>query len=116
MNHKHKTHDLYRRIWEVVSRIPAGNVATYGQIARVAGLGEHARVVGYAMHNLPPNSKVPWHRVINSKGKISLPKDDGQYDLQKVLLEQEGIIFCNEKVNLKKYCWQPDDSDPIVSY
>ena len=77
MNKQPKISDLYRRIFEAVNKIPHGKAATYGQIARLAGLGSHARLVGYALHNLPANSTVPWHRVINSNGKISLPKEGG---------------------------------------
>lgn len=108
MTQKPKSSDLYCRIWEIVNQIPTGKVATYGQIARFAGFGGHARLVGYALHNLPANSKVPWHRVINSKGKISLPREDGQYDIQKALLERENIIFHGGKINLEKYGWQPE--------
>jgi methylated-DNA-protein-cysteine methyltransferase related protein len=94
---------LYETIYAMVKKIPKGKVATYGQIARLCGLREHARLVGYALHNLKPNSGVPWHRVINSKGMISLPKHAGAYERQKTLLEKEGIIFAGEKINLSKY-------------
>ena len=61
---------LYEQIYETVKRVPAGRVATYGQIARVAGIGQQARLVGYALRNLPEGSRVPWHRVINAQGRI----------------------------------------------
>lgn len=96
----------YRKIWDIISRIPHGKVATYGQIALLAGLGGHARLVGYALHATPDEIQIPWHRVINAQGRISLPRENGQYDLQKTLLEAEGIIFIQEKINLKKYRWQ----------
>lgn len=99
--------ELYQRIWEMVNQIPFGKVATYGQIAKMVGLGSHARVVGYALHSLPESSTIPWHRVINSTGEISLPKEGGLYALQKALLEQEDIVFYGEKINLAKYGWQP---------
>ena len=98
----------YLKIWETIKKIPPGNVATYGQIAALAGFGGHARLVGYALHATPNEVQIPWHRVINYQGKISLPKESGQYDLQKALLEAEGIVFVQEKINLKKYRWQPD--------
>jgi methylated-DNA-protein-cysteine methyltransferase-like protein len=94
---------LYETIYEMVRKIPKGKVATYGQIARLCGFRGHARLVGYALHNLKPNSGVPWHRVINSKGMISLPQNTGAYELQKRLLERENIVFTGEKVDLSKY-------------
>ena len=103
-----KNYQIYRKIWETINRIPVGKVATYGQIAKIAGLGAHARLIGYALHNLPHNSTVPWHRVINSKGEISLSKESGLYYYQKTLLEQENIIFNSNKIDLEKYSWQPE--------
>ncbi len=94
---------LYEIIYAMVKKIPKGRVATYGQIARLCGLPEHARLVGYALHNLKANSGVPWQRVINSKGMISLRKHTGGYEKQKRLLELEGVVFKNEKVDLSKY-------------
>jgi methylated-DNA-protein-cysteine methyltransferase-like protein len=69
-----------------------------------------ARIVGYALHGLPENSDVPWHRIINRKGEISLPSSGKSYDsLQKILLEREGICFDkNDRINLKKYLWHPE--------
>jgi len=99
---------LYQQIWDIVYQIPFGKVATYGQVARLAGLGFNSRLVGYALHNLPVNSTVPWHRVINCQGKISLSKEDGSFQLQKKLLQQENIIFINEKIDLQIYRWIPD--------
>lgn len=78
-------------------------MATYGQIARLCGLREHARLVGYALHNLKPGSTVPWQRVINSKGTISLRKHTYGHERQKKLLEQEGVMFDGEKIDLIKY-------------
>lgn len=94
--------DLYLRIWKTVKTIPKGRVATYGQIARLCDLRGHARLVGYALHNLPDNSNVPWHRVINSQGKISLPKHTHAYMRQRKLLEKEGILFKGDKIDLEK--------------
>ena len=83
---------LYERIYGVVQQIPPGQVATYGQIARIVG-GCTARVVGYAMAALPSNTDVPWHRVINRHGKIS-PRRSGEGGArQRQLLEEEGISF-----------------------
>ena len=90
--------------------IPAGKVATYGQIAAMVRSGLPARVVGYALHGLPENSGVPWHRVINRQGKISYAPTRNQHDtLQKYLLERENITFNNDgKINMDKYWLQPD--------
>jgi methylated-DNA-protein-cysteine methyltransferase-like protein len=98
----------YLKIWKAIKKIPRGKVATYGQIASLAGFAGHARLVGYALHATPDDVQIPWHRVINYQGRISLPKDEGQYDLQKALLEAEGIVFVHERINLKKYRWQPE--------
>jgi len=97
----------YQLIWKIVAQIPSGKVATYGQIARLAGMAGHARFVGYALHHFPAYLNIPWQRVINSQGEISLPVTDGQYALQKALLEQEGVIFENGKIDLQTYGWEP---------
>ena len=109
MKKKVSVQNSYSIIWETVKRIPKGKVSTYGQIARIAGLGENARLVGYAMHNIPRGSSIPWHRVINSKGMISLPQKDGMYQLQKKLLKKENIVFKGEKIDLTKFEWTPKD-------
>ena len=100
--------ELYRKIWEISLQIPKGTVATYGQIAKLAGLGKNARIIGYALNKLPENSNVPWHRIINAQGKISLRKGSASHKIQKILLEKEGIIFENEKIDLNRYGWKPD--------
>jgi methylated-DNA-protein-cysteine methyltransferase related protein len=97
----------WSRIYAAVRRIPAGRVASYGQVARVAGLANHARQVGYALHGLAEGSGVPWHRVINVRGEISLAAvDDRRY--QRMLLEAEGIRFDGRgRVDLERYGWRP---------
>jgi methylated-DNA-protein-cysteine methyltransferase related protein len=97
---------LYPRIYEIVNRIPRGKVATYGQIACMAGMPGHARQVGYALHSIPEGSEVPWQRVINRKGRISLRAYPSAEHLQRALLEAEGIVFdANETIALEKYQW-----------
>ena len=97
---------LHQRIHRAVSRIPRGRVATYGQIARIAGLPGQARLVGYAMHALPSGSDIPWQRVVNAKGEISIPGDNGTW--QRRLLEREGVRFdAKGRVPLATYQWQP---------
>lgn len=97
--------DLYRRIWDAVRRIPKGKVATYGGIAHKCGFPRHARLVGYALHSLPLGSNIPWHRVVNANGRISLPKGNNHYQRQKSLLEHEGVVFLQERINLSVHGW-----------
>ena len=94
------------RIWQVVSRIPRGKVATYGQVARLADLPGYARYVGYTMKTLPSDSKMPWFRVVNSKGQLSFPKHSVRYRAQQEKLEAEGIVFSEGKFCLQTYQWE----------
>ncbi|HEY0140110.1 MAG TPA: MGMT family protein [Thermoanaerobaculia bacterium] len=104
--------ERYAAIWAVVRRIPRGRVATYGQIAELAGLDGHARQVGYALHNLPERSNVPWHRVINARGEISARTSGDSHELQRMLLEAEGVEFdLAGRMDLKKYRWAKRASD-----
>ncbi len=98
----------YQRIYAVVRRIPSGKVATYGQVAELAGLPGHARQVGYALNAMPEDDSIPWHRVINAKGEISLRTEPGADNEQYRLLTNEGIQFAdNGRVSLKQYRWRP---------
>lgn len=95
------------RIAAVVRRVPRGAVATYGQVARLAGLHQGARQVGYALHALPAGSQVPWHRVINAAGRISLPPHAGGID-QRLRLLAEGVTVTESgRVSLERYQWRP---------
>lgn len=97
-----KQESIYQKIYHTIACIPYGQVATYGQIANIVG-NCSARMVGYALAATPEDIEIPWHRVINSKGKISVITFE---DLQRKLLESEGIAFDNSgKVNLKKFRW-----------
>jgi len=97
----------YKRIYAVVKRIPRGRVATYGQVATLAGLDGHARQAGYALHSLPDGSDVPWHRVINAKGEISPRNSSDSHELQRMLLEEEGIVFSVDgKIALDRFRWK----------
>lgn len=103
--------DTYRRIYAVVSRIPRGRVATYGQVAAVAGMPRQARRVGYALGVLPADSAVPWHRVLNAKGRISLRSNGlGHDELQAHLLRREGVRFADDAVDLARFGWRPRTS------
>ena len=99
----------YERIWDIVAQIPCGRVATYGQIARLAGLGRHARLVGYALHHSP--IELAWHRVINAQGKISFPVNSEQYRRQQLKLQAEGIVFKNKRIDLDRYRWRPSSEE-----
>lgn len=100
--------DLNQRIWQVIALIPRGKVATYGDIARHAGLPGGARRVGYALRNLPAGTRIPWHRVINAQGRLSLPPDSASGRSQRERLQAEGIEFRNRtQINLKTCRWQP---------
>jgi methylated-DNA-protein-cysteine methyltransferase-like protein len=100
----------YQRIYAVVRAIPEGRVATYGQVAHLAGLPGHARQVGYALH--AANEELPWQRVINAKGEVSARSEPGYEGLQRAILESEGIEFDDRgRVDLKRYRWQAEDPE-----
>jgi methylated-DNA-protein-cysteine methyltransferase-like protein len=96
--------DKPRRIWQVVAEIPFGKVASYGQIADLAGLQGYARYVGRTLSRLPKNTKLPWHRVVNAELKIAC-RDPAKMIQQRRLLEQEGISLIRGKI-LRVHCWQ----------
>jgi methylated-DNA-protein-cysteine methyltransferase-like protein len=99
--------DSYKRIYAVVRRIPHGRVATYGQVAALAGLAGRARQVGYALHALPEGSPLPWHRVINARGEISPRAEPGWEGYQRHLLEEEDVEFdLGGRVDLERFGWQ----------
>ena len=91
------------RVWQVVMDIPRGCVLTYGEVARLAGTGGSARRVGQALGRAPRGMKLPWHRVINSQGKISFPADSPAFKQQKSLLEKEGVVFLKGKTDLERF-------------
>lgn len=94
--------DHWQAIWNAVRAIPRGRVATYGQVAEAAGLRGRARLVGRALAGLPPNHDVPWHRVINSRGEISLSGSAGE--TQRVRLIREGVAFRpNGTIDIRTY-------------
>lgn len=97
----------YARIYAVVRRIPRGRVATYGQVASLAGLSGHARQVGYALHALTGATALPWQRVVNAAGAISLRPMNGGIS-QRLLLEKEGIRFDGRgRIPLERFRWKP---------
>ena len=98
----------YARIYAVVRRIPHGRVATYGQVALLAGMPGHARQVGYALHALPDGTDVPWHRVVNAQGGVSRRAEPGWERVQRLLLEGEGLRFdARARLPLAQARWRP---------
>lgn len=104
----------YQRIYDVARRIPAGQVATYGQVAEAAGLIGHARQVGYALHAMPDDPTIPWHRIVNAQGRISTGGGAGKSEQQR-LLEAEGVIFIERgRLRLRDNQWSGED-EPATS-
>lgn len=95
----------FERIWRTIADIPAGCVATYGQVASLAGQPRRARLVGYALHATPAHLDIPWHRVINARGQISFPVGSEQYARQRGRLEAEGVVFVGGRVDLARFGW-----------
>jgi len=93
----------YQSVWKVVSEIPPGHVLTYGEVARLAGMPRAARRVSQALRRAPRGIRLPWHRVINAQGKISFPEDSSAWLEQRNMLEEEGVIFLNGKVDLEYF-------------
>ncbi len=104
----------YERIYAVVRQIPAGQVATYGQVAELAGLIGKPRLVGYALYRVDmETSDVPWQRVINARGEVSRsPQRNGTDYLQRAMLEDEGVEFDDQgRIDLTRYRWQPGQAE-----
>lgn len=93
----------HESVWQVVSDIPFGHVLTYGEVAKLSGMPKMARRVSQALRKAPDKMKLPWHRVINAQGKISFPEDSSGWHRQKSLLEDEGVLFLNGKIDLAVY-------------
>ncbi|GAA0855185.1 MGMT family protein [Aliiglaciecola litoralis] len=100
--------DHYHRIWKTVQSVPSGKVASYGQIADLAGLPGRARLVGKALGYVPDNMQVPWYRILRSDGKIAFPAGSEDAVRQIGLLQQEDIVVLNHRVKLAQFQWQPD--------
>ncbi len=100
--------DLYQRIYEVVQAIPPGKVATYGQIAQLAGNPRASRAVGWAMHGAPAELSVPCHRVVNQAGTLAHSGVFGGREVQRAMLESEGVEFLpGDRIDMRKCLWRP---------
>jgi len=100
------TDSFFEMVYKIVRCIPPGKVATYGQIARLAGKPRGARTVGWALHSMPDGSDVPWQRVVNARGVITLDARGPGGAIQRVLLEAEGIAFDEEgRIDLGAFGW-----------
>jgi methylated-DNA-protein-cysteine methyltransferase-like protein len=93
----------YQNVWKVVSEIPPGHVLTYGEVARLSGMPRAARRVSQALRRAPRGVNLPWHRVINAQGRISFPEDSDAWQKQKNMLEEEGVVFLEGKVDLDRF-------------
>ncbi len=102
--------NYYEQVYSLVRKVPRGSVVTYGQVAVLLGAPTASRAVGYALHNLPAGSDVPWWRVINSQGRVSLKGRGAQADLQLALLKNEGVSFDeSDRTDLHRYRWWPPE-------
>lgn len=98
---------VFKKIYDVVCQIPKGKVATYGTVALMAGNPRWARVVGYALHNNPAPGVIPCHRVVNREGKVADSFAFGGGDIQRQMLEREGVVFETDgHIDLNRYGWQ----------
>ena len=97
---------FFKRVYRLVRQVPPGKVTSYGAIARMLGHPRAARTVGWALHSLPEGSDVPWHRVINSQGRISISRREHSGALQRALLEAEGVEFdADGTVDWDRFGW-----------
>lgn len=97
---------VFEKIYEIVKQIPYGQVATYGQVAALAGNKRWARVVGYALHVNPDPDNIPCYRVVNKEGRVSEAFAFGGENRQVELLKAEGVKFVNGNVDMKRYQWE----------
>jgi methylated-DNA-protein-cysteine methyltransferase-like protein len=107
-----ETRETYERIWHTVRAIPRGSVATYGQVADLAGLPRRARLVGRALKEVE-DARVPWHRVLRAGGRIAFTRGTRQYREQRARLIAEGVVFDRDRIDLARYGWS-DALDRIL--
>lgn len=103
-----QTNTAYERIWSTIDLIPQGKVASYGQIADLAGLPGRARLVGKSLGQVPKERKVAWYKVLRSNGQLAFSKGSEQALLQTGLLQEDNVVVLNNRVKLNEFQWQPD--------
>lgn len=96
-----------QKIWQVVLAIPEGRVASYGQVADMAGLGRQARFVGRALGMLPPGHSVPWHRVLRTTGQLAFPPGSAAFEEQVQRLRSEGVEITGGRIAMSRFRWRP---------
>lgn len=111
---KTATEIAFERIWATIERIPAGRVATYGQIADVAGYVRRPRLTAQALRHVPDGREIPWFRVINAQGRIAIPPNTRGYREQQRRLEAEGVVFVKGRVDLSRFRWRPRSEAPVI--
>ena len=109
-----KISDKAQRIWKTVLAVPKGKVASYGQVADLAGLPGRARLVGKSLGTAPRDMNLPWYRVLRSSGQLAFEKGSVQAEKQKGLLQEEGVVVFNNRVKLKDFGWQPDLAEMLM--
>lgn len=111
---KTATEIAFERIWTTIERIPHGRVATYGQIAEVAGYVRRPRLTAQALRQVPDGREIPWFRVINAQGRIAIPANSRGHREQQRRLEAEGVSFEKGRVDLARFRWRPRSEAPVV--
>ena len=109
--HQSVKNPMRRSFYETIARVPYGRVATYGQVATLAGYPGRARQVGYALAGMPEAWTLPWHRIINAQGKISPRRGNKFHLLQYELLEAEGVILTENRIDLALFLWHPEEAE-----
>ncbi|MEM9209649.1 MAG: MGMT family protein [Pseudomonadota bacterium] len=97
-----------QRIWETVADIPPGSVASYGQVAEIAGIPRGARQVAYALRHAPRDLELPWFRVVRAAGTLAFERGSDQFRKQSGLLAEDGVAMLKGRIDMQRYRWQPD--------
>ena len=110
------TEARYQRIWRVVAAIPVGQVASYGQVAELAGIARGARQVGRALGKAPVELDLPWFRVISASGRIAMAPDSPGYRRQRDHLKSEGVLVRDGRVDMRRYRWEPTSDEILLRF
>ena len=97
-----------RRLWDTILEVPPGRVASYGQVAELAGIPRGARQTAYALRVAPDELALPWFRIITASGRLAFSEGSSAFRKQKSLLESEGVPVRGGRVDMRAYRWQPD--------